>query len=212
MVTQTARRRPGRPPAARSAQTRGRILRTAREVFSELGYDAATFQEIAVRSDLTRPAINHYFPGKRALYRQVVEQTNHQLIDAGVAEAHRRDGFAERIRAFVEAAVQAQDRDRAASAFLVTSVLEAQRHPELGEQDHDTLAATRQFIRWTLSEAEADGELVPGTDPDALAETLLAMLLGLGIYAGFVGTAECVAAITDQFLGLLRGRVFVRSA
>jgi len=33
-------------------------VRAAREVFSELGYDAATFQAIAIRADLTRPAIN----------------------------------------------------------------------------------------------------------------------------------------------------------
>ena len=42
-------------------------MRAAREVFSELGYDAATFQAIAIRADLTRPAINHYFASKRVL-------------------------------------------------------------------------------------------------------------------------------------------------
>ena len=62
----TASRGPGRPPAAKAAETRERILRAAREVFSELGYDAATFQAIAIRADLTRPAINHYFASKRA--------------------------------------------------------------------------------------------------------------------------------------------------
>ena len=49
----TASRGPGRPPAAKAAETRERILRAAREVFSELGYDAATFQAIAIRADLT---------------------------------------------------------------------------------------------------------------------------------------------------------------
>ncbi len=51
-------------------------MRAAREVFSELGYDAATFQAIAIRADLTRPAINHYFASKRLLYQEVVDQTN----------------------------------------------------------------------------------------------------------------------------------------
>ena len=72
----TGRRRPGRPPAAKADETRKRILRAARLVFSERGYDGATFQAIAVRADLTRPAINHYFPSKRMLYREVVDETN----------------------------------------------------------------------------------------------------------------------------------------
>ena len=54
-MVQPASRGPGRPPAAKAAETRKRILRAAREVFSERGYDAATFQAIAIRADLTRP-------------------------------------------------------------------------------------------------------------------------------------------------------------
>src|ERR1700694_2323766 len=66
----------GPPPAANAADTRERIVRAAREVFSELSYDAATFQAIAIRADLTRPAINHYFSSKRVLYREVGAQTD----------------------------------------------------------------------------------------------------------------------------------------
>jgi AcrR family transcriptional regulator len=181
-------------------------------VFSELGYDAATFQEIALRADLTRPAINHYFPSKRALYRHVVEQTNAMLIDAGVAQARLRDTFAGRIEAFVTAALAGHDRDRSAAAFLMTSVQESQRHPDLRHDEHDTLNATRGFVSWALREAEAAGELLPAVDVDAVTEALLAMLLGLGFYAGFVGQQTRVAAVTEEFVRLLRGQAFVRTA
>src|ERR1700759_455288 len=83
-VPYIATRGPGRPPAAKAAETRERIVRAAREVFSELGYDAATFQEIAVRADLTRPAINHYFKSKRVLYQVVVERTNELVVQHSV--------------------------------------------------------------------------------------------------------------------------------
>ena len=55
-------------------------------MFGEVGYDAATFQEVAVRADLTRPAVNHHFRSKRDLYRQVAEQTNRTVIEAGVVD------------------------------------------------------------------------------------------------------------------------------
>src|ERR1700749_5306268 len=83
-VVQPASRGPGRPPAAKAAETRKRILRAAREVFSERGYDAATFPAIAIRADLTRPAINHYFENKSVLYWQGVHETHRALGGAGV--------------------------------------------------------------------------------------------------------------------------------
>ena len=66
---------PSRGPASgvkSAADTRARILRAARAVFSEMGYDAATFQAIADRADLTRPAINHYFSRERRALREVL--------------------------------------------------------------------------------------------------------------------------------------------
>lgn len=208
----SARRGPGRPPAAKSAETRGRILATAREVFSELGYDAATFQQIAERAQLTRPAINHYFPGKRALYQEVVEQTSQFLLDAGAAEALRAGTFADRIQAFITAAVDAQRRDPSAAAFLMTSVLDSRRHPELTDGGQDALGRIRRFVEESLDRARADGEVAPDIDAATLAEAVLAMLLGLGFYAGFIGSAERLPGVTDHFRALLSGQVFRRGA
>src|SRR5262245_45562436 len=64
----TDKRRRGRPPRSDGADTRQEILRVARLVFSELGYERTTFQEIATRAGLTRPAVNHYFRDKAELY------------------------------------------------------------------------------------------------------------------------------------------------
>jgi len=51
-MSPTASRGPGRPPAAKADETRQRIVQAARLVFSERGYDGATFQAIAARADL----------------------------------------------------------------------------------------------------------------------------------------------------------------
>lgn len=199
----TASRGPGRPPAANSADTRDRILRTARAVFGELGYEAATFQEIADRADLTRPAINHYFPNKRVLYREVVEKTNAVVIAAGVERAKRQKDLTGRIREFMRTAVGAQERDRSASAFLVISLLESQRHPELRRDGNESLQATRGFLDWVLRDAVKTGEVHADIDVDAVTEALAAMLWGVGFYAGFVATGERLAAVTDEFLRLV---------
>jgi AcrR family transcriptional regulator len=207
-VPHTASRGPGRPPAAKAADTRVRILRAAREVFSEVGYDAATFQAIAARADLTRPAINHYFASKQILYREVVEQTNALVVAAGAERARSETTLAGRLRAFISSAVQADSKDRSAAAFLVTAVMEAQRHPELKDTENDALENSRLFVRWAVTEAVESGELSTGTDVTAVVEMLVAVLWGMGFYAGFVGDHDQLERITEQLTLLLEQRLW----
>lgn len=207
-VAHTASRGPGRPPAAKAAETRERIVRAAREVFSELGYDAATFQAIAIRADLTRPAINHYFSSKRVLYRDVVEQTNAKVIASGIAKAREATTLLNRISTFFAAAMDAESTDRSAAAFLVTSVLEAQRHPELVSEEHDALRSSREFVKWAVDEAIAGGELSTDTDIPAIVEMLVAVMWGMGFYAGYVGQRDEVAVIVDKFELLMANKLW----
>ncbi len=203
----TASRGPGRPPAAKAAETRERIVRAARDVFSELGYDAATFQAIAVRSDLTRPAINHYFASKKVLYNEVVEQTYTLVLAAGAERARSASTLIGRLEAFISAAVNVDSKDRAAAAFLVTAVLEAQRHPEL--QGHiDVLKDSRKFVKWAVAEAVESGELSADTEVPALVDMLVAVLWGMAFYAGFVGGHEELERITHQLKLLLEQRLW----
>jgi AcrR family transcriptional regulator len=207
-VPHAASRRPGRPPAAKAADTRERIVRAAREVFSELGYDAATFQAIAIRADLTRPAINHYFASKRVLYREVVEQTNALVVSAGMARAQGETTLLGRLSAFFAVAMQADSEDRSAAAFLVTSVLESQRHPELRHEQPDSLENSRVFVSRAVNDAIERGELTTDDDVGAIVEMLVAMLWGMGFYAGFVGSHNELETIVHKFELLLTNKLW----
>jgi AcrR family transcriptional regulator len=207
-VPYTASRGPGRPPAAKAAETRERIIHAAREVFSELGYDAATFQAIAIRADLTRPAINHYFASKRVLWGEVVEQTNASIIDAGIARARERTALIDRLAVFLAVATQTDSDNRAAAAFLVTSVLETQRHPELVADDNDPLKSSREFVAWAVNDAIARGELSTDTDVAHLVEMLVAVLWGMGFYAGFVGDRSELGSVVHKLELLLSNKLW----
>ncbi len=183
-------------------------MRAARQVFSELGYDAATFQEIAVRADLTRPAINHYFKSKRLLYREVVERTNEMVVVQSVQKAFESPSLLAQLEGFINAAVGSDLEDRSAAAFLVRSVLESQRHPELRSEDHDALLGTRQFLKWAVTGAIERGELVTDTPIEPIVEVMTAMFWGMGFYAGFVGNHEELEMITDHFKKLMVGKLW----
>ncbi len=183
-------------------------MRAAREVFSELGYDAATFQAIAVRADLTRPAINHYFASKRLLYREVVEQTNSMVVAAGMSKAQGQTSLLGRLSAFFSAARMADSEDRSAAAFLVTSVLEGQRHPELRSEEHDSMRNSRAFVSWAVNDAIENGELRTDTDIPSIVEMLVAVMWGMGFYAGYVGGQQELAVIVEKFELLMANKLW----
>lgn len=207
-VPHPASRGPGRPPAATSAGTRKRILHAARAVFSECGYEAATFQAIAVRADLTRPAINHYFSSKLALYNEILEQTNDLVVATAVARARQEATLIGRLGAFITAASQGDEENPSSAAFLLTSVVESRRHPELLGLENTSLRLTRDFLTDAIEEAIRDGELTTATDLASLTEMLVAVLFGIGFYADFIGNRRQVGIVTGQLQQMLMGTLW----
>ncbi|WP_104150550.1 TetR/AcrR family transcriptional regulator [Mycobacterium intracellulare] len=200
-------RRLGRPPAAKAAETRQRITQAARLVFSERGYDSATFQAIAARAHLTRPSINHYFSSKRALYREVMDETNEFVIGAGINQAESETALVARLTAFISAAVKASTENPAGSAFIIGGVLESQRHPEWNETENDSIRIVREYLTRVVNDAIERGEVVADIDASALVETFLVIISGVGLYAGYIQTHTVMLAVTGLLRQLLEGVV-----
>jgi len=131
------------------------------------------------------------------------------VVNVGVERAFESTTLIGQLSGFIHAATQADARDRSAAAFLVTSVLESQRHPELRQApEHDALRNTRAFLLWAVNGAIERGELRTDTNVGPLVEMLVSVLWGMGFYAGFVGSREELDVITHQFRMLLNGRLW----
>ena len=183
-------------------------MQAARAVFSECGYEAATFQAIAIRADLTRPAINHYFSSKLVLYNEVLEQTNNLIVVAAVERARQEATLIGQLVAFIAAATQGDAENPTSAAFLLTSVVESRRHAELRELGNESLRLTREFLTDAIEAAIRDGELTTSTDLASLTEMLVAVLFGIGFYADFVGSRRQLSVITNQLQQLMAGTLW----
>ncbi|MEW2480277.1 TetR/AcrR family transcriptional regulator [Mycobacterium sp. NPDC051198] len=189
-----AARRPGRPVGADAAQTRERIVHAAYEVINERGYAAATFQEIAKRSGLSRPTLNYYFASREELYGALLQQA-HDVVVSCIRVAKQHEGTLDRLYAYIDAVVAVWHRDQAVVGFLANARLEAYRHPDLPAA---TVAATRGFLGEVVDEAITRRELPPHTEPATLVELLYAMMWGVGAYSGWQGRPVDVPAIAKQ--------------
>src|SRR5262249_16510569 len=57
------------------AQNRAEILDAAREVFTELGYDAATVRDVIRRTRLGSGTFYNYFPDKESVFRELLRDS-----------------------------------------------------------------------------------------------------------------------------------------
>src|SRR6202011_1461797 len=78
------------------AQNRGAIVDAAREVFAELGYDAAAVRDVIRRTDLASGTFYNYFPDKETVFRTMLDESAREVrrrLLAVRAGAHTLEEF-----------------------------------------------------------------------------------------------------------------------
>jgi AcrR family transcriptional regulator len=182
---------------ADSAETRARILRAAREVINERGYEAANFQAIASRAGLSRPTMHYYFHTREEIYDCLVAEAYSIVADC-IAQAKREDTLLNQLSAFVAGAYRSGFAEKSMMRFIITARLESHRSPTLRENPGPVVAAVQAFYASMVDEAVARGEIPADTDADAVVNMLLAMFLGMGFFAGFIADDNDMAVIAKQ--------------
>jgi AcrR family transcriptional regulator len=196
-------RGPGRPPGVDGADTRRRILHSARLVFSQCGFDRASLKDIAEAAGLTRNAIANYFPGKAELHAAAFASIQQDAVTQILAEASAVDGPVDRrIFAVFDSAIALHQVDPTFVRFLISSSVDAAHHPELrAPRQH---ADVRGYLRDTLAAAVERGELAADTDVAATAQVFADLLWGLAMDIGFLSDPARVPATLaalDRLIG-----------
>lgn len=92
--------------------TRARLLKVARRVFAERGYDGAAVGELCKRAKVTHGALYHHFPsGKPALFAAVVAEVFADLaqrVGAAVAQHDGWEGVKAACDAYLDACADAE--------------------------------------------------------------------------------------------------------
>lgn len=160
-------------PSRDAIPARGQIIACAREVFTERGYGGLTFQDVADRLKLTRPAVHHHFRNRRLLFAAVLDASLDAIQD-DAARASTHPTFHARFTALFDDPTTA-----AALRFLLVASVECRRHRDLhGSADHPRLHTLfRATLRHCLTPPRAD------RDPDTATIQTGVLLLCAAAFA-----------------------------
>ncbi|GAA1071033.1 TetR/AcrR family transcriptional regulator [Tsukamurella spumae] len=64
-----------------AAQRRNQLVDTARSVFADRGYAAATIEEVAAKAGVSKPVVYEHFGGKEGLYAVVVDREMEMVLE-----------------------------------------------------------------------------------------------------------------------------------
>jgi AcrR family transcriptional regulator len=151
------------------------LLAVAVEVFNERGYDGTSMEDLAKRLGIAKSAIYHHVSGKQELLRLALDRALDGLF--GIAAEVQRDDRAavDRLEMLVRGSVKVLQRELP----YVTLLLRVRGNTQV---ERDALARRRTFDRLVASlvrQAEADGDIRPGTSPQITAHLLFGLVNSL---------------------------------
>jgi AcrR family transcriptional regulator len=180
------------------AHNRAAILAAAREVFAELGYDAAGVRDVSRRTDLASGTFYNYFADKEAVFRAVVDESAQEVrrrlrearSDAQTLEQFVGDAY----RAWFEFLVEDE---------LMFELMQRNAGPIRALFGDPILGSGVQELLDDITAAIDRGDLPPH-DADYMAGAMAGVALELGVRMAERSPADVEGAArfaTELFLG-----------
>jgi AcrR family transcriptional regulator len=167
---------------ARSEVTRRKIINSAVDLFSEIGYAAAGLGDIIERAEMTKGALYYHFDSKEALATEIMYEGS-----AGLAESFAAVGETSgpALESIIHGALMIVERFNTDKAARVAAQLlrafgkfnDAARQTYIGWVDHLTERVQR---------ASEDGDLRTDIEAAVIAEAIVAAMLGTELLSNAV--------------------------
>jgi AcrR family transcriptional regulator len=171
---------------ADGAETRLKILHSARQVFASTGYERASLKQIAEDAGITRNAIANYYASKIELYGAALASVQAVVAGQILDDAKNVTGSVHRrVMAVFESAVAFSQTDETFVRFFVISTVDAITHPELREKALLPIDSVRQYVGNLLAIALHAGEIDTEMDTEATTQVCMDLLWGLAMDIGF---------------------------
>lgn len=157
---------------------RGRIIDAALALFSELGVDATTVEDICGRADVARKTFYNYYPSKQHLTSEISESLligeTHSLVTLGL---EKYDSTEKRLRFFFQSMQQNMSRYRDLErALILQAMFDTATNASRGGQQ---LQALNEALEQLVKAGREQGDVREDHSTTFLAEAVTSIINGL---------------------------------
>lgn len=193
----------GRDPA--KADTRTKILESARSVFARCGYNGATLDQVAADAGMTKGAVYWHYASKQDLYVALLEHNvtaQRRLIPMqaqAVLEAEDPiQALSTWLRGQFRACLEHPD-----SALLFLEFLVSSREPGIREKLAAVFDEMHEQVSLMLAELQRSGRLSGKADAKAMSVYIQSVIHGLMVTAVIHRDDMELDSMMDDFAGML---------
>ena len=165
------------PTTARGRSTKGRIVQAAAQLMYERGVSATSIDDVLAASGTGKSQLYHYFSSKEELVAEVLRHQLEQVLQEQSAfPVDPWEGISARLQAMVDMQ-QDQRGYRGCPLGSIAGQLLAHGEP-LRSRAADAFTRWESSLSDGLRAMQANGLLRDDADPDALAESTIAVVQG----------------------------------
>jgi len=166
---------------AKGEARREQIVEVAAEIFGTQGFRAATMLQIAAACGISRTGLLHHFPTKESLLEAVLARRDSGLDPSHPPATDRDDDGLQVLRGLLAVVEHNATQPRIVNLFSVLSAEAGDPAHPAHDYFRQRYARLRADLQQTLRGMAASDQLTPGTDPDALAVEIIALMDGLQV-------------------------------
>ncbi|AWN46377.1 TetR family transcriptional regulator [Methylobacterium terrae] len=176
-------------------ETKGKLLRAARDAFATKGYAAASMDDLTAEAGLTRGALYHHFGDKKGLLQAVIDRIDAEMAArlrvVGEGAPTPWHGLLDEYRAYIEMALEPE-----IQRIVLLDGPAVLGDPSRWPSQNACLAETTRRIGALV----ADGA-IPAIDPEAAAR----LLNGASLHAAlWVAASDAPEAVLGKALDAFR--------
>lgn len=157
-----------------SPSTRSKIVETGESLFAKFGFAGVGMRAVADSVGVSKSALFHHFPTKRALWAAVLESSMLDFEARIAAAADRGTSALEALRLSLEAVIDALAENPSRAPLLLRSLFEVEDEEPADAAARDGLQRVLAKVAAGLEAGIASGEIRPVSVPHTL-QTLIGM-------------------------------------
>jgi len=189
-----------------NSPTKKKILDIAEDLMRTKGYVATSVDEICHEAKVTKGSFFHYFKGKEALGKSLIEKFSGERLKGLESCCCGVEDPLERIYACLDGMAMAAEDCAGGKGCLVGTFAQeiSETHPELSDMCEEAFKRSVQFFEKALEEAKQKYKPKKEIHPKEMAEFFIAMGQGTLLLAKTMKNKKIVSQNVRQFKAYLK--------